>query len=53
MKENIQEVHKFVHPKHFRVSGIKISNVSDKGNFSNIAADTVALTETQLNLVSL
>ena len=25
----------------------------DRGNFSNIAADTVALTETQLNLVSL
>ena len=30
MKENIQEVHKFVHPKHFRVSGIKISNVVRK-----------------------
>ena len=40
MKEN----KKFtcIHPKHFRVSEIKISKCSDKRNFSNITADTVA-----------
>ena len=36
-KEIKQFSHKYIHPKHFRVSG--------KGNFSNITADTVALTE--------
>ena len=34
-------------PKHFRVSGIKISNVVTKETLiPNIAADTVAFTET-------
>ena len=28
--EREQEVHKCIHPKHFRVSGIKISNVVTK-----------------------
>ena len=36
-----KKAHKCIHPKHFQVSGIKISNVVTK-----IAADTVALTET-------
>ena len=47
MKENKKFSHKCIHPKHFRVSGIKISHVIG-GNFSNIAADTVALTETAI-----
>ena len=34
------------HPKHFRVSGIKMSNVVTKETSQIIAADTVALTET-------
>ena len=28
--EREQEVHKCIHPKHFRVSGIKITNVMTK-----------------------
>ena len=28
--EREQEVHKYIHPKHFQVSGIKISNVVTK-----------------------
>ena len=36
-KEIKQFSHKYIHPKHFRVSG--------KGNFSNITADSVAPTE--------
>ena len=43
--EREQEVHKCIHPKHFRVSDIKSGNVVTR-NFQNIAADTVALTET-------
>ena len=38
-----QEVHKCIDPKHFRVSGIKISNGVTK---ETIAADTVAFSET-------
>ena len=30
MKENKQFSHKCIHPKHFQVSGIKISNVVTK-----------------------
>ena len=41
--EKKQEVHKCIHPKHFRVSGIKLSNAVTK---EIIAADTVAFTET-------
>ena len=35
-----------IHPKHFRVSGIKSTNVVTLRNFPNLVADTVALTET-------
>ena len=51
MKENKKLCHKCIHPKHFRVSGIKISNVVTKE--TNIAADTVALRKRQINLLSL
>ena len=49
--EREQEDDKCIPPKHFRVSGIKISNVMTKETshyitFPNIAADTVALSET-------
>ena len=44
MKENKKFSHKCIHPKHFRVSGIKISNVTKET--LKIAADTVALMET-------
>ena len=42
-----------IHPKHFRVNSIKISNGRDKRNFSNIAADTVALPSQQSLLIDL
>ena len=45
MKEN-KKFTNGIHPKHFRVSGIKSSNVVKLRNFPNIVADTVALTET-------
>ena len=51
MKEYKKFSHKCIHPKHFRVSGIKISNVVTKE--TNIAADTVALRKRQINLLSL
>ena len=41
--EKEQEVHKCIDPKHFRVSGIKISDGVTK---ETIAADTVAFSET-------
>ena len=41
--EREQEVHKCIYPKHFRASGIKISNVMTKETSQMIAADTVAL----------
>ena len=36
--EREQEAYKYIPSKHFRVSGIKISNVVTKKNFPNIAA---------------
>ena len=30
LNEREQEVHKYIHPKHFRVRGIKITNVVTK-----------------------
>ena len=48
--EREQEVHKCIHPKHFRVSSIKISNVVTK-EISQILLQT--LWKPQINLVSL
>ena len=39
-----QEVHKCIHPAHFRVGGIKISNVVTKET-SQILLQTLAFTE--------
>ena len=39
-----QEVHKCIHPKHFRVGGIKVSNVVTKET-SQILLQTLAFTE--------
>ena len=51
MKQNKKFSHKWIHPKHFWVSGIKIINVvTNETSQINIAADTVAFME---NLVSL
>ena len=48
-----QEVHKCIHPNHFRVSGIKISNVVTK-EISQILPQTLwHLRKAQINLVSL
>ena len=48
-----QEVHKCIHLKHFRVSGIKISNVLTKET-SQISLQTLwHLRKPQINLVSL
>ena len=47
-----QEVHKCIHPKHFRVSGIKISNVTKQT--SQILLQTLwHLRKLQINLVNL
>ena len=52
MKENKKFSHKCVHPKHFRVSGIKISNVAKET--SQILLQTPwHLRKPQINLVSL
>ena len=45
MKEN-KKFTNGIHPKHFRVSGIKSSNVVTLRNFPNIDAGTAALKET-------
>ena len=52
MKENEKFSHKCIHPKHFRVSGIKISNVTKET--SQILLQTPwHLRKPQINLVSL
>ena len=48
-----QEVHKFIHPKHFRVSGIKISNVGTKETSQILLQTLWHLWKPQINLVSL
>ena len=53
MYEREQEVHKCIHPKQFRVSEIKISNVTTK-EISQILLQTPwHLGKLQINLVSL
>ena len=52
MKENKKFSHKCIHPKHFRVSGIKISNVTKET--SQILLQTPwYLRKPHINLVSL
>ena len=53
MKENKKFSHKFIHPKHFQVSDIKISIVGTK-EASQILLQTLwHLLKPQINLVSL
>ena len=51
--EREQEVHKCIHPKHFRVSGIKISNVMTKETSKILLQTLCHLWKAQINLVSL
>ena len=48
-----QEIHESIHPKHFRVSGIKISNVVTKGTSELLLQTLWHLRKPQMNLVSL
>ena len=48
--EREQEVHKCIHPKHYRVSGIQISNVATKET-SQILLQTLWARKPQINLV--
>ena len=48
-----QEVHKCIHLKHFRVSGIKISNVVTKETSQRLLRTLWHLRKPQINLVSL
>ena len=48
-----KEVHKCIHPKHFRVSGIKISNVVTKETSQILLQTLWHLRKPQINLVSL
>ena len=51
--EREREVHKCIHPKHFRVSGIKISNVVTKETSQMLLQTLWHLRKPQINLVSL
>ena len=53
MKENKKFSHKCIHPKYFRVSGIKISNVVTKETSQILPQTLWHLWKPQLNLVSL
>ena len=48
-----QEVHKCIHPKHFRVSGIKISDVVTKETSQTLLQTLWYLGKPQINVVSL
>ena len=48
-----QEFHKCIHPKHFRVSGIEISNVVTKETSQILLQTLWHLRKRQINLVSL
>ena len=48
-----QEVHKCIHPKHLRVSGIKMSNVLTKETSQILLQTLWHLRKPQINLVSL
>ena len=52
MKENKKFSHKCIHPKHFQVSGIKISDVT-KENSQILLQTPWHLRKPQINLVSL
>ena len=51
--EREQEVHKCIHPKHFQVSSIRISNVVTKGTSQILLQTLWHLWKLQINLVSL
>ena len=51
--EREQEVHKCIHPKYFRVSGIKISNVVTEETSQILLQTLWHLQKPQTNLVSL
>ena len=53
MKENKKFSHKCIHLKHFRVSGIKISNVVTKETSQILLQTLWHLRKPQINLVSL
>ena len=53
MRENKKFSHKYTHPKHFRVSGIKISNVVTKETSQILLQTLWHLRKPQKNLVSL
>ena len=53
MKENKKFSHKCVHPNHFRVSGIKISNVVAKETSQILLQTLWHFRKPQINLVSL
>ena len=53
MKENRKFSHKCIHLKHFRVSGIKISNVVTKETSQILLQTLWHLRKPQINLVSL
>ena len=52
MKENKKFSHKCIHPKHFRVSSIKISNVVTKETSQILLQTLWRLRKPQINLVS-
>ena len=51
--EREQEVHKCIHPKHFRVSSIKISNVVTKETSQILLQALRHLWQNAINLISL
>ena len=53
MKENKRFSHKCIHLKHFRVSGIEISNVATKETSQILLQTLRHLRKPQINLVSL
>ena len=53
MKENKTLSHKCIHPKHFRVSGIKISNVVTIETSQILLLTLWHLRKPEINLVSL
>ena len=52
MEENKKSSHKCIYPKHFRVSGIKISNVTKETSQMDLQTP-LHLRKPQINLVSL
>ena len=51
--EREKEIHKCIHPKHFRVSGMKISNVVTKETSQKLLQTLWHIRKPQINLVIL